>query len=52
MHHGATCKTKNAEYMFKNKLKFLWAVPLLMAFQCDNGIVSVTQSGIGLGLRF
>ncbi len=25
--------------MFKNKLKFLWTIPLLMAFQCDDDFV-------------
>ncbi len=27
--------------MLKNKLKFLWAAPLLMAFQCDDDFVSL-----------
>ncbi len=39
MRHGNACKTKNTEYNIQNKLKFLWVVPLLMAFQCGDDFV-------------
>lgn len=32
-------KQKILSIIFKNKLKFLWVVPLLMAFQCGNDFV-------------